>query len=108
MNKNTIPIKILVIDDDAAIRDSFADYLEDRDFDVVTAENGRIGLELIEQEHLCVKTVVIACKTLRCGDSSFGGSHTSLCRTLFVCEVYVRWVIGIMSSVEFQWSHFRE
>jgi len=50
MNKNTSPVKILVIDDEAAIRHSFADYLEDRDYEVMTAENGRIGLELIERE----------------------------------------------------------
>ncbi len=42
--------KILIIDDDEAIRDSFACYLEDCGFEMLTAENGRIGLELIECE----------------------------------------------------------
>ena len=32
MTKDTSPVKILVIDDEAAIRHSFADYLEDRDY----------------------------------------------------------------------------
>ncbi len=38
-------VTILVIDDDDAVRLSFADYLEDLDFRVITAENGRIGVE---------------------------------------------------------------
>ncbi|MDM8521865.1 response regulator [Desulfococcaceae bacterium HSG8] len=50
MNNNINPAKILVIDDEAAIRQSFADYLEDLEFMVLTAENGRIGLELLERE----------------------------------------------------------
>ncbi|MFH2057376.1 MAG: response regulator [Pseudomonadota bacterium] len=50
MNNNTCSVKILVIDDEESIRHSFADYLEDRGFEVLTAENGRIGLELIERE----------------------------------------------------------
>jgi PAS domain S-box-containing protein len=51
MNDSGSPHKILVIDDDQAIRESFADYLEDRDFMVVTGKNGRIGLDLIRNEH---------------------------------------------------------
>ncbi len=47
---NNTNIKILVIDDEAAIRQSFADYLEDREYQVITAENGRIGLELMERD----------------------------------------------------------
>ncbi len=46
----TSPVTILVIDDEAVIRDSFTDYLEDRDYRVLTAENGRIGLEMIKHE----------------------------------------------------------
>jgi len=48
MIKESVPVKILVIDDEAAIRHSFSDFLEDLGFEVFTAENGRIGLELIE------------------------------------------------------------
>ncbi len=43
-------IKILIIDDEDAIRQSFSDYLEDRDFQILTAENGRIGVEIMERE----------------------------------------------------------
>lgn len=43
-------MKILVIDDETHIRQSLADYLEDSDYDVVTAENGRQGLALISSE----------------------------------------------------------
>ena len=41
MNNDASPVKIIVIDDEAAIRHSFADFLEDRGFEVLTAENGR-------------------------------------------------------------------
>ncbi|MCP4672369.1 MAG: response regulator [Desulfobacula sp.] len=51
MDKNGNLEKILIIDDEASIRLSFTDYLEDRNFKVFAAENGRIGLELIEKEH---------------------------------------------------------
>ena len=42
---------ILTIDDERHIRESFRNYLEDHDFIVITAENGRVGLELFEQHH---------------------------------------------------------
>ena len=41
--------KILVIDDEAYIRDSVVGFLEDFGFDIVEAENGRIGLEQFEK-----------------------------------------------------------
>jgi signal transduction histidine kinase len=41
---------ILTIDDEEAIRQSFSAYLEDSGYDVIEAENGRIGLELIEEK----------------------------------------------------------
>lgn len=49
MGNRIDPATILVIDDEAFIRQSFADYLEDRDYAVLTAENGRTGLELMAQ-----------------------------------------------------------
>ena len=45
-----VPPSILVIDDEASIRNSFRDYLEDRNFRVLTAENGRVGIEVFERE----------------------------------------------------------
>jgi len=42
--------KILTIDDEAYVRDSIRNYLEDYGFEVVEAENGRIGIEVFEME----------------------------------------------------------
>ena len=42
--------RILIIDDEAAILQSFADYLEDMEYQTLVAENGRIGLELFEKD----------------------------------------------------------
>ena len=39
---------ILIIDDEKAIRDSFSAHLEDCDYETITAENGRIGIERFE------------------------------------------------------------
>ncbi len=41
---------ILVIEDEEILRESMADFLEDQDFRVLMAENGRVGLELFERE----------------------------------------------------------
>jgi len=41
---------ILVIDDERSIRNSFRDYLEDRGYRVLTAENGRVGIEAFERQ----------------------------------------------------------
>jgi putative two-component system response regulator len=41
---------ILIIDDEAVIRQSFTYYLEDQDYKIITAENGRAGMEIIDQE----------------------------------------------------------
>ncbi len=42
--------KILVIDDEKSVRENIAAYLEDSDFAVLQAENGRKGVEVYEQE----------------------------------------------------------
>ena len=44
--------KILVIDDDVYIRDSIIGFLEDYDFKVIEAENGQVGLELLDRREL--------------------------------------------------------
>ena len=41
--------KILIVDDDETIRQSFRDYLEDHDYTVYTAANGRDGVEEVRQ-----------------------------------------------------------
>lgn len=42
---------ILIIEDESLIRDSFRYYLEDYDYRVLEAENGRAGLEKIRKHH---------------------------------------------------------
>ncbi len=42
--------RILIIDDEKAIRDSFGAHLEDCGYDIITAENGRTGLLRFENE----------------------------------------------------------
>lgn len=43
---------ILIIDDEQAIRQSFADCLEDYNYLTITAENGRVGLEKFERSNV--------------------------------------------------------
>ncbi len=43
---------ILTIDDETVIRDSIRAYLEDYDYTVLEAENGRIGLEIHQKEEV--------------------------------------------------------
>ncbi|MBT3321535.1 MAG: response regulator [Anaerolineae bacterium] len=51
MNRASPP-KILIIDDEAIIRQSFSDYLEDLGYEIFIAENGRLGLEILNDVHL--------------------------------------------------------
>jgi DNA-binding NtrC family response regulator len=44
------PVKVLVIEDEEPIRDSFRNFLEDQSYTVGTASDGREGLELFEQQ----------------------------------------------------------
>jgi len=44
------PSRILIIDDEKVIRDSFGAHLEDCGYEILTAENGRVGLSLFEQK----------------------------------------------------------
>ena len=50
MNETTHPKTILIIDDEEIIRQSLCDQLEDLGYRVLTAEDGRAGMELIERE----------------------------------------------------------
>jgi len=52
VSDSTVFVKVLIIDDEASIRYSFADYLEDRGFETLLAENGRLGLEILAQQDL--------------------------------------------------------
>lgn len=42
---------ILTIDDEAVVRNTIRAYLEDYDYTVKTAENGKVGLEIINDNH---------------------------------------------------------
>lgn len=50
MDQSHPPATILTIDDERVIRDSFRCHLEDLDFQVVEAANGRHGLEVFREE----------------------------------------------------------
>ena len=43
------PAVVLVMDDDESVRRSIRNYLEDQDYDILEAENGRVGLEIFER-----------------------------------------------------------
>ncbi len=47
---NNPAFSVLIIDDDAAIRQSFGDYFEDQDFTVLSAESGEEALEILMTE----------------------------------------------------------
>ncbi len=47
---NSADLSVLIIDDDAAIRQSFADYFEDQNFIVLSAESGEEALEILMTE----------------------------------------------------------
>ena len=42
--------KVLTVDDDEFVREILAAYLEDSGYEVLQAENGRLGLELFQRE----------------------------------------------------------
>jgi YesN/AraC family two-component response regulator len=46
--KNAVSIRLLVIDDDNLVRAALTDMLQTAGFEVVTASNGRLGLELLD------------------------------------------------------------
>ena len=46
--KNAVPTRLLVIDDDNLVRAALTDMLQTAGFEVVTASNGRLGLELLD------------------------------------------------------------
>lgn len=52
MEEKRLRQTVLVIDDEAAIRSSYRDYLEDLEYRVFSAENGRAGLEVFVQEEI--------------------------------------------------------
>lgn len=45
------PPRVLTIEDEATLRKCFVAYLEDSGFDMLEAENGRVGLDVFHREH---------------------------------------------------------
>jgi DNA-binding response OmpR family regulator len=45
-----VPIRLLVIDDDELVRATLVEMLRTAGFEVITAKNGRVGLELLETQ----------------------------------------------------------
>jgi DNA-binding NtrC family response regulator len=43
-------IRVLVVDDEQPVRVSLGSYLQDREFEVLTAESGEDAIELLERE----------------------------------------------------------
>jgi CheY-like chemotaxis protein len=54
-----MPLTVLIADDDLGIRLSIGDYLEINGYSVITAENGKQALDLVEeyQPHLIVSDI---------------------------------------------------
>jgi len=50
MSNDNKPV-LLVVDDERPVRESFRKFLEDFDYTVLVAENGRVGLEVFEKEN---------------------------------------------------------
>ena len=48
-SKNAASVRIMVVDDDEAIRDSLREAFEDAGYEIVTASNGQEALDLLSQ-----------------------------------------------------------
>ncbi|MEE9935263.1 MAG: response regulator [Deltaproteobacteria bacterium] len=46
--------KILVVDDEASVRDLFSNVFADEDYDVIAAEDGKSALEILQQDDIDV------------------------------------------------------
>ena len=56
-----MPLTILVADDDLGVRLSISDYLETTGYSVISAENGKVALEMVEEyrPHLIVTDIMM-------------------------------------------------
>ena len=52
--------KLLIVDDEQGILQVYGNFFSKRGFDVITAENGAIALELLQKEHFPVAIVDIS------------------------------------------------
>ncbi len=51
-NKEKQPVSVLIIDDDDSVRSSLASFLEDSDFIIFTACDGKQGINIFEKENI--------------------------------------------------------
>ena len=56
---NSASPTVLIVDDDASIRETVSDVLEDEGYRVLLAENGQRALELLEHSHPQPKLVLL-------------------------------------------------
>lgn len=68
------PIRVLVVDDEPSIRNSLVEFLEDCQFEVVSADSAERALELIEDASIDVALVDIRLPKLD-GDSFIIQAH---------------------------------
>ncbi len=68
------PAKVLVVDDEPGIRESLADFLDDYEFDVFSAESAEQALKIVEKEALDIAIVDLRLPGIS-GDTMILKSH---------------------------------
>ncbi len=69
------PVKVLVVDDEAGIRESLADFLDDYEFDVFSAESAEQALKIVASENLDIAVVDLRLPGIS-GDTMILRSHS--------------------------------
>ncbi len=69
------PVKVLVVDDEPGIRESLADFLDDYEFDVFSAESAEQALKIVEGENLDIAIVDLRLPGIS-GDTMILQSHS--------------------------------
>ena len=70
-----MPVKVLVVDDEPGIRESLADFLDDYEFDVFSAESAEQALKIVESENLDIAIVDLRLPGIS-GDTMILKSHS--------------------------------
>ena len=68
-------VKVLVVDDEPGIRESLADFLDDYEFDVFSAESAEEALKIVESENLALAIVDLRLPGIS-GDTMILRSHS--------------------------------
>jgi DNA-binding response OmpR family regulator len=77
------PIRVLVVDDDSAVRRSLCAFLEDEGFIVLSAESGEAALLLLEQEPVDIGIIDVRLPGLD-GDTVIVRAHALAPAMLFL------------------------